>query len=688
MRKTPLRTFLLSLALLMAIPAFGQAGPAPSSTGSINAASAACATTSSCVTLSMYAATTSVSVTVSGTFSATLQPEQSGDGINWSSAGLATISAVGTTTYTTNAMLGFRIRASAYVSGTAVVTITAGATAVIITNNTGSLGVGSGAAPANAIYASPNCPVANTGNCYHVNFNTKVITDATTANTGQTIDCSFSNDCNFTSADIGKTEFTINNGAGTVATPEGTIISITDSQHAVVSIASTQTLTHTGYFAWGTPDVTTAGTGPLVTAFAAAAGTGSQCATLFLPVGTTLVEGAVFTSTPGCPLAYVQGNASPLPAVFGDPARGTIIIPTPSFAWATCGTFCFSPNSGFILFHSWMLEGLGYNGSGYTTGSHNVASAWSVEFTMDSWCMSCSSVNGMVFSSQGQSAWDDDINNVGNVSCYVNGSNNNVGPLNIYCSSINGAGMSVAQGQVTTIQSTFNSSNAAGAVNVSGTGSWYSFGDSTNGQAAFAGCAVGVGGTMYLDGTNCFSSTNVAISVNGGKAYLHNTTAHITGGSGTWIGCFTACATAGEGVWDQGGNNAVGPGSYSLSTVPVYNSGLSGNQTQLTVAKTVLSAGWGTGNAASVPLGADFPITFTITNGSTSVGASPTITYTFPTALLVAPISCTATDAGGTNPLLNPFTTSALSATGATFTATGTPTINDTELMQITCVTY
>jgi hypothetical protein len=546
--------------------------------------------------------------------------------------------------------------------------------------------VGNGAVPANAVYASPTCPVANTGNCYFVNFNTKVITDATTANTGQTIDCSFSNDCNFTSADIGKTEFTINNAAGTIATPEGTIQSITDAQHAVVTVASTQTLTHTGYFAWGTPDVTTAGTGPLVTAFAAAAGVGSKCATLFLPVGVTLVEGAVFTSTPGCPLPFVQGNASPLPAVIGDPARGTIIVPTPNFTWTTCGTFCFAPNNSFILHKDWMLEGLGYNGAGYTTGTKNISSGWSIEYTLDNWCYSCSNVNGMVFASQGQSAWDDDFNQVGNASCYAN-AGNNIGPLNLYCSSINGPGMSIASGSVMTIQSTFNSTNAAGAVNVSG-GTWYSFSDSTNGQAAFAGCVAATGGTMFLDGTNCFSSTNAAIVVNGGKAYLHNTTAHITGGSGTWMGCFANCATAGEGIWDQGGNNAVGPGTYSLSTVPVYGSGLSANQTQLTIAKVVLSSGWGTGNAVSAPLGATFPVTFTITNGSAAVGASPTITYTFPTPLLVAPISCTATDAGGTNPLLNPFTTSSLTTTGAVFTATGTPTISDTELMQVTCVTY
>ena len=142
--------------LLLTSPVFAQVSPAPSSTGSINASGTTCATTNACVTLPMYATTGGVSVTVSGTFSATLQPEQSGDGVNWSSSGLATISAAGTTTYTTTAMIGFRIRASAYVSGTAVITITAGS------QSSGSSGGGQNAL-GTAFYASNSC--AGQTNC-------------------------------------------------------------------------------------------------------------------------------------------------------------------------------------------------------------------------------------------------------------------------------------------------------------------------------------------------------------------------------------------------------------------------------------------------------------------------------------------------------------------------------------------
>ena len=71
--------------------------------------------------------------------------------VNWSSTGLSTISAAGTTTYTTIGMVGFRIRASAYVSGTAVVTITAGGSG-------GGGGSTTGLAPNTGIFTvSNNC---------------------------------------------------------------------------------------------------------------------------------------------------------------------------------------------------------------------------------------------------------------------------------------------------------------------------------------------------------------------------------------------------------------------------------------------------------------------------------------------------------------------------------------------------
>ena len=144
--------------------------------------------------------------------------------------------------------------------------------------------------------------------------------------------------------------------------------------------------------------------------------------------------------------------------------------------------------------------------------------------------------------------------------------------------------------------------------------------------------------------------------------------------------------TAASVFYDLGGNSFSSPPLFNISGAFV-NEANSGNNVPVTAAKLVLSAGWGSTAAVTALQGSNAPVLFTITNSGTGQGATPTITYTFPVKYAVAPFSCTATDLGGTNPLLNPFTTSSLSVTGATFTATGTPTVSDTETMQITCVT-
>ena len=137
---------------------------------------------------------------------------------------------------------------------------------------------------------------------------------------------------------------------------------------------------------------------------------------------------------------------------------------------------------------------------------------------------------------------------------------------------------------------------------------------------------------------------------------------------------------------DLGGNTITGSGTAPVVTGQVFNESLSANATLVTAAKLVLSAGWGSTAAVTALAGANAPIQFTITNSGTGQGASPTITYTFPTPYFVSPISCTATDLSGTNPI-GTFTSSALSKTGVTFTFSLTPTVSDTENMSVTCVT-
>jgi hypothetical protein len=91
----------------------------------------------SCIGITIPNTVTTITVGVLGTFSATLQPEESQNGgYTWTSAGAA-ITTTGTTVYTVTAFTNFRVRASAYVSGVANVNIQAGPT-----GGSGSAGAG------------------------------------------------------------------------------------------------------------------------------------------------------------------------------------------------------------------------------------------------------------------------------------------------------------------------------------------------------------------------------------------------------------------------------------------------------------------------------------------------------------------------------------------------------------------
>ncbi len=105
----------------------GSASAQNSASGNITASSTNCfSVLGSCVweqPLPPNAATTTVNI--SGTFSATLLVEESNNGgQTWATA--ATLSSAGTTTYSTNSFTDIRVRCSAYVSGTAAVTISTG----------------------------------------------------------------------------------------------------------------------------------------------------------------------------------------------------------------------------------------------------------------------------------------------------------------------------------------------------------------------------------------------------------------------------------------------------------------------------------------------------------------------------------------------------------------------------------
>jgi hypothetical protein len=225
-------------------------------------------------------------------------------------------------------------------------------------------------------------------------------------------------------------------------------------------------------------------------------------------------------------------------------------------------------------------------------------------------------------------------------------------------------------------------------------------------------------GILYLENTKIADSaitsngalTNLTLyqgTVAGATLYMHqgrfefNRTGVAT--NSTVIKCTAACTNyfdqntlasvstgftnftdiAGSKFFDLGGNTGFIPATVNGAWIGEANSS---NGTIVTAGKLVLSANWGTSAAVGTLSGGNAPIQFTITNGTAATGASPTIAYTFPTVYAVAPYSCTATQTGGTN-AVGTFTSSALSATGVTFTFSLTPTANSTEIVNVTCIT-
>jgi len=117
----------LILFLLFSIAAW-----ADSSTGNITASGTTCGTTNACIVLHSYSTIGSASITVTGTWSATLQFETSADGSTWAAAtgysvptgsAAQSITANGVYQFNMASLTYIRVRGSAYTSGTAAILI-------------------------------------------------------------------------------------------------------------------------------------------------------------------------------------------------------------------------------------------------------------------------------------------------------------------------------------------------------------------------------------------------------------------------------------------------------------------------------------------------------------------------------------------------------------------------------------
>lgn len=215
------------------------------------------------------------------------------------------------------------------------------------------------------------------------------------------------------------------------------------------------------------------------------------------------------------------------------------------------------------------------------------------------------------------------------------------------------------------------------------TGTLVSLGDTqqsinSNPSAPTASVRVRTGGTLissnYVQAYGTANTIGLQIDA-GGTAQVFGWKSLSANGAGglSNAGTFT----------DSCANNFNG----ATSGAGTFFGSCSATGTVITSAKLVLSAGWGASAAWTALSGNTQLIQGTITNTGAGQAANPTITYTFPTAFFGVPV-CSAYQVGGTQTILAAtefLTPSAVTATGATFTYNGTPTVNLTEQVQILC---
>ena len=222
-----MRKLVLLLALLCAKGVWAQ----QSVIGNITASSTVCASTTTCISLALpgQPAYSGASVTLAGTFSATLQPEMSGDGgVTWVSNG-GTLTSAGLTQFTFTGITNFRVRCTAYVSGTVTVTIQ-GQLA-----GTGGGGGSSGSAQNAAGTAGPNPQFARY--TFYVNGTTTYARNNSTGN----IDY------------LGSDACAVGNSVFAASASTGAVITVKQGIYNGNALTLEGTGTHAYYYCWGIP---------------------------------------------------------------------------------------------------------------------------------------------------------------------------------------------------------------------------------------------------------------------------------------------------------------------------------------------------------------------------------------------------------------------------------------------------
>jgi len=697
-----MKRLLLTILALLVLPicSFAQTNTAA---GNLTAASASCLATN-CTTLRFYPNTISATITLSGTWSATVQFEVSGDFGNTfvAAPGTASSTSNGSTQFGVGGYTNIRARVSAFTSGTVVVTVVGATQSVSNVTTIVNGGAGGPLATPNlsSWYFATNCN--NATNCTAIKADGAILTDCTTVNTSSTVTCP---DAIFTASDVGKSAWATSLGTGNglainalISCPISTIASVNSPTSITLTAANdcTSSLTGNAAFFFGTDDGATI-----------AAAMAANVANFVFSVGNAKVPAIsrIFVSQGfGNTLASSPvTNISPFITISGGAAAtsAAYFVIMPNFNWAGCtgnnGTLsnvCFGAKA--INMNYLSFGGFGLNGTGACPAAAQaktvVAPATLVnqnyELNLNGICPGTLNLAGIEIDGLDSTLeWGGAIH-VGTASCVVGG----VGVSGFYndCtndgSTVTGNACASATlnqcvglwvkpaaqyqdfGSVW-LENAVNQGNfTSRASHFYGGGTFWALINSNSGGVA----------RHYSDGDFFNESGSPAISTSfgilsdfGAQVYLHNSTVK-AGAAGTVIQTNNDGAVVT--IYDQCGNSFSG-GTIFTNTANAGNveGTCSAGGTKLATSNVGLTSGWGTSSVASVaPFSNSHRGRFTITGAAGS--PSPTLTLTFPTAYpLIAPASCNLYENTTDIATLTSVASGTPTLTNVVFTFAGTP---------------
>lgn len=543
----------------------------------------------------------------------------------------------------------------------------------------------------------------NQDNCFQVKGDVQYVQDASWSN-GGTIITTTTNDPPFSSSDVGKIEFgTTNCGSSNgyinclISVPQGTIVSVTDSHHAVVSLAATSVTSGlASWFAWGSQDDSL----PLQNAMTKVLA--NQGGSILLPCKAMFVNSAPFiVSAPHLSPIQIDGCS-------GD----TLFIPLPSFSQASCAAFGNSTSLKGCIFSDWEVGrtlypsalvqtpynndylrdfrvwGLGQDGTGltarYTAIAGNNITTQNVSVVGWLWNQSNASQNNCSFDVSTSTLIDSYSWSANVCGVAIEGDSITAGQSVIVGGAygpsamgsglvINGVAITSNGTHLTTSGSQFlcfgwcNDSTVVGALQASAGSVWRSYGDQISEMSINAGIA-------FLNGVQPFIGESKLEVVAGATVYAQNNS--FVGGGLYLRGT----------IVDEGGND-WGPGP-NVSSPAVVNGSASYNIVPAVAANIALSAGWGASATVTSMSGNSLKTQFTVTAVGTP-SANPTFTFTFPVTntqryFILAPL-CSAIQIGGTGAILPITNGTVTTLTTGAFSVTGLPVTGLTYIFQISC---